>query len=777
MAGFLFAAGCLLWQVVGLPGGRTAVAVALLAIGAAGVPRGRGVALVLAGLAWTAWQAGQYRAAWLDPALAGRDLVITCRIQDFPGYRGGALRFPCRTLGAHRVDGGAPVRHLPPRVRLVWYGPPRRLQPGEVWALGVRLRPPEGMRNPAGFDYAAWLFRQGFGATGRVLAWPAPRRLADRAGPVDRLRRWFAGRLEAVGPLPTEDLLRAITLGIRDRPATEAFRRTGTAHLLAISGLHVGLVSGFFMLLVRGLWRRSARLCARLPAPRAAAAAGLLGAVGYAALAGFSLPTQRAAVMLGALLGMRLCGRVLRPGQAVSLALGAVLVCDPLAPAGPGFWLSFVAVLALWLIARDRPHGGGLGVRLRRALQVQWRLSLAMVPLTSLLFDQVLWLSPLANLVAVPFFGMVVLPLALFGMLGLALTDHAAGVLYLAGRLATDLAGLLERLAELPQSRLWWHPPPGTAWALVLAVALWLLPRGVPGRRAAAFLLLPVLLPALSGPLAGHFELMLFDVGQGLAAAVRTQGHLLVYDTGWRSRSGFDTGQAVVLPWILHQGLRHVDILVVSHGDLDHRGGARSLDRALPVYRVLTSVPERIGWRRATACRDGQAWSWDGVRFRVLAPAGGSRGNDASCVLQVETADGRRLLLTGDLERSGERRLVARHPVLASEVLLVPHHGSVTSSSPDFVRRVHPCHALVSAGRHRHGRFPAPAVLDRYRDLGSRIWITARLGAIQCRLGGPEAAVCRAAAAPFPGLPARSRSRAGAQARPCRGVHAALWGG
>ena len=295
-----------------------------------------------------------------------------------------------------------------------------------------------------------------------------------------------------------------------------------------------------------------------------------------------------------------------------------------------------------------------------------------------------------------------------------------------------------------------WSPAPEAILWMTGGVLMLLSPAGLPGRRLAPLWLLPVLFPVSRAPLPGHFDLTLLDVGQGLAAVVRTARHVLVYDTGWRSPSGFDTGQAVVLPWLRRQGIGQVDRLIVSHGDLDHRGGARSIDRALPVYRVLTSAPERIPWRPVTRCHAGQAWRWDGVRFEMLAPLGGETGNDASCVLRVEAANGQRLLLTGDIERGTERRLLQRFPDLAADVLVVPHHGSGSSSSSEFVHAVRPRHALVPAGRFNRYRQPAPKVLVRYRAIGSRVRVTGTEGAIVCRLGEPGAVTCRPIAPPSP---------------------------
>ncbi len=757
MAGPAFAAGALLlhffdWPPLN-PLWLAALAVLALLAGSRG-GRWRWLAWCLAGLCWAGWTAQAHRQDRLPTDLVGQDLRVACLVEDFPRDTPTGITLICRPRSAHRVDGDARVTGLSRRLRLRWRDPEALPRPGELWSLTVRLKPAAGMRNPVGFDYGAWLFRAGIGATGYVKRWPAPRLEADIAGPVEKARRWLAGRMEHLEPLPGAGMLRAVTLGIRDRVDTvqaTAFRTTGTAHLFAISGLHVGLVSGFVFLLVRRLWRLSARLCQRYPAPRAAALAGLLAAAVYAALAGFSLPTQRALLMIAVLHAGPLTGRRTSSVHAFSMALLAVLLLDPLAVGGPGFWLSFGAVFFLWLIARS--DGQGEGSRLAvivRALRTQWLLSLAMVPLTVVLFQQVQWLAPLANLVAIPVFGMLILPGALIGLLLLAVHPTLFWPWWLSGRLAEALAGFLQWLAALPLAEYHWSPAPeAIAWMTGLVLML-LSPAGLPGRRLALLWSLPVLFPAAHAPQPGRFDLVLLDVGQGVAAVVRTARHALVYDTGWRSPSGFDTGRAVVLPWLRRQGVAQVDVMIVSHGDLDHRGGARSIDRAMPVCRLFTSAPERIYWRPVTRCRAGQAWHWDGVRFEMLAPTGEENGNDASCVLAVEAANGQRLLLAGDIERRSERRLVRRVRDLAADVLVVPHHGSGTSSSPGFVRAVRPRHALVPAGRFNRYRLPAPEVLARYRRIGSRVRVTGIDGAIACRLGGPGPVSCRLGAPPSP---------------------------
>ncbi len=696
-------------------------------------------AALAAGFLWSLLVAHAGADQALPQAWEGRDLVLEGRIAELPEPRARGVRF---VFAAEAVVIDGRSQAWPRRVRLSWYrGAPPALAVGERWRLTVRLKRPHGFANPGGMDYERWLWQRAIVATGYVRQRGDNERLDGpgwRHG-VERWRQQVRSALrEALAERGFADVLQALVIG--DRSAMDGDRwtvltATGTNHLMAISGLHVGLVAGLAFWLGRALWRLVPVLPLYLPAPKAGAWAGLIAALSYAALAGFSIPTQRALIMVAVAMLALLASRPLAPAQGLALALLLVLLWDPMAATSAGFWLSFAAVAVIFytMSARVRPRGWWW-----RWGRVQWVLALALAPLLLVWFQQASLVAPLANLVAVPWMSLLVIPPALLGTLLLAAWPAAgAWLLAVADQAMGALWWLLERLAAWPVAV--WRQPLAEWWLLLAAVVgvAWLLaPRGVPGRVLGVLWLLPVLLVAAPRPLPGEAWLHVLDVGQGLAAVVETRNHRLVFDTGPRFGSDFDAGEAVVLPFLRQRGIAGLDVLIVSHGDNDHIGGAASLLRELPVDRLLSSVPERLPGARA--CRAGQRWQWDGVVFELLNPdAAMARrgGNDASCVLRVSNRAGA-LLLSGDIERAAERQLLTeRAESLAADVLLAPHHGSLTSSTPAFIAAVRPRWVVFATGYRNRFGFPRPAVVARYREQGIIPLDTATSGMISVRLG------------------------------------------
>lgn len=688
----------------------------------------------LGGLLWAWWHAAWLLAGGLPGTWEGVDLRVEGQVSGLVRERGaGDLRIPLR-IRAVEVEGTWRSFALP--VQVNWYRARARPEPGETWRLKVRLKQPRGFANPGGFDYERWLFRQGIRATGYVREDPANGRVAGAEGrPIDRLRRHIQRNFATqVAQSRTGPLLEALTIGVRDgldESHWEVLRRTGTSHLMAISGLHVGLVSGLLFWLTRRLCSVTGA-CERCPAPVVAAGAGLLGAIAYGALAGFSIPTRRAVLMVGAVLLALLWRRGLRPGQSLCLALLAVLAIDPLSVLEAGFWLSFAAVALLVLFLADLRQGGYWGGLLR----VQWVLGLGMFPLALLLFRETSLIAPLTNLLAVPWVGLVIVPLALLAVL-VSLLSPALGVplWQLADLLLRPLWQLLVAASHLPFSS-WQGAVPRLPLLVIglvgLFLMLWL--RHWSLRLPALVLCLSLVFTRPPAPAHGSAWVSLLDVGQGLSAVVRTRHHVLVYDTGPRFPSGFNTGEAVLVPLLLTQGLKAVDRLVISHGDNDHIGGAASLYARLPVYAIRTSDPRQVPWARSRPCVKGESWRWDGVEFSFLYPEGkGTSGNDRSCVLRVQ-AGGHRLLLPGDIEAASERRLLASGQDLRADVLVAPHHGSLTSSTPAFVAAVAPRWVLFPVGYRNRWDFPRPEVVLRYESRGIAGLDTARHGAIQLRM-------------------------------------------
>ncbi len=671
--------------------------------------------------------------------LARARLTVAGRIVSIPAETGFGTRFLLEVETTSAEGDRVPFTGL---VRLSWQGAPADLRAGEVWRLPVRLKPGHGFANPGGFDYERWLFEQGIKATGNVRAGEGVARLDPGPGParLTRLRQDFATHLEAVlGEAPALGLIQALTIGDQsgfEPQDWEVMARTGTNHLVSISGFHVGLISAAVFFLARWIWSRSAVLTLRLAAPRAAAVAAALAALCYSALAGFAVPTQRSLIMLAVVLGALFWERTLRPWHALTLALVGVLLLDPRAVLSAGAWLSFGAVAVLFFNLGQRLPSRDLWTRFGRA---QWAVGIGLLPLLFFLFGRASTVAPLVNLVAVPLFSLI-LPLVL-----------VSSLLSLVPGLTLPLQWMAELLAWCLTGLAWVADWPGVAvtlaerslwvWATALVgVVLLLAPRGLPGRWLGLVLVLPMWLvrPPVPGP--GELWFTLLDVGQGLSAVLQTGDGTLVFDTGPGVDGGFNAGTRVIAPFLAAVGVNRVEVLVLSHADRDHTGGAGGLMARLPVGRVLSGEPGQLGLPDAEPCRAGAGWTWSGVRFEFLNPLsvqGAAKtpvGNDASCVLRVETG-GHAILLTGDISQRIESRLVADlGKGMASTVLVAGHHGSATSTGATFLDTVAPGLVLYASGYANPFRFPSPEVQARVAARGIPALDTAETGAIELRL-------------------------------------------
>jgi competence protein ComEC len=540
-----------------------------------------------------------------------------------------------------------------------------------------------------------------------------------------------------------------VALAVGDQQAIEpelwqTFARTGVTHLLSVSGLHVTMVAGLAAWLASWLWRRSTRLPLRLPGQKVAAVAGFLAAVAYCLLAGFAVPSQRTLYMLAVVALALWTGRTTVVSRVLATALLVVLLLDPWAVLAAGFWLSFGAVAVLFYVGAGRL---GEGHWLAAWGRVQWAVTIGTLPALLALFQQFSLVSPVANAIAIPLVSLVVTPLALLG--ALPFTDP---LLWLAQWLTRLLMIFLDWLAASPWAIWQQHAPPGWAVVLGLAGTAWmLLPRGFPARWLGLVALLPLLLVPPERPAMGEARVTVLDVGQGEAVHVQTASHDLLYDTGPAFSADANSGNRVIVPYLRALGVRRLDTLVVSHEDKDHAGGAESVLEAVPTALLLTSVPfdnplsaEPVAYR---PCVDGEAWEWDGVRFATLHPpaadyAGrGRKSNEMSCVLKV-AAPGASLLLTGDIDAAVEEELAARHePELRAQVLVPPHHGSRSSSSPRLVAVVGARTVLIPVGYRNPFGHPKPDVLARYAAAGADVHRTDLEGALGVCLGSRDSAV------------------------------------
>ncbi|MES2385201.1 MAG: DNA internalization-related competence protein ComEC/Rec2 [Pseudomonadota bacterium] len=770
------------------------------------------VLALAAGFALTGLRAAAFQSGALAPALEGRDIVVTGRVLAMPQRSDDGLRFRFAVQSA-RLD-GQPVVLPPqlylgwyagfgsreavetesldaPAALLALQRQPQNLRAGETWRMTVRLKAPHGNSNPHGFDYELWLWEQGLQATGYVRAGPRdvpPQLVADGwRHPVERARQWMRDAVYArVSDRQLAGVVAALLVGDQnaiERADWDVFRATGVAHLMSISGLHITMFAWLAAQGVGWFWRRSARwtpaLCLALPAGRAGAWGGLLLAAGYALLSGWGVPAQRTVWMLATVVLLRQSGKRWPWPQVWLLAMAVVVALDPWALLQAGFWLSFVAVGVLFAAggeaaasartaiesgathASPARSGGQIrhllsaarrclpdGLRLAagavfRAAREQWIVTLALAPLSLLLFNQVSLVGLLANGLAIPWVTLVVTPLTMLGAFWAPLWDLAAGavaglMLFLQWLARWPLASISVAAAPL------WCAVAGVAGGLLLAMRLpwhWRV-LGVP-------LILPVLLWQPLRPAPGAFELIAADVGQGNALVVRTAGHTLVYDSGPRFSRESDAGHRVLVPLLRALGER-VDMLMLSHRDSDHIGGAPAVLAMQPQAVLLSSIEDKHPLqvlRPSQRCVAGQRWAWDGVDFEVLHPYAGDyattlKPNAMSCVLRIFNGK-TTALLAGDIELAQEQRLVASGLDLRADLLLVPHHGSKTSSSAAFLDAVRPTLALAQAGyRNRFGH-PALPVLERYRERGIRVVSSPACGAASWSSELPDSVRCQ----------------------------------
>lgn len=733
---FLLGVGCL----TRLPELPSLALLALLPIVAALAWRWRWMvwgAWFLSGFLWALVRAEVTGLHGLDPALEGRVLEATGEIDSLPSARSGIVRFDFDVAELRDTSGRAVPS--PGTVRLSWYYHAPEVIPGDRWKLTVKLKRPVGFMNPGGFDYEGWLFQQGIRATGYVVD-RGPHGALGRANPwnIDRYRYAVREKLYAVlGPAPLGSLVTALAVGDQTAMTADQWRvlnRSGTTHLLAISGLHIGLFAGMCFLMVRRLWPVSAAACRLAAAPRAAAFGAVLGAVGYAAMAGFSVPTQRSVVMIIAWIIAASAYWRTGTSQVLAFALLAVLLFDPFSVLAPGFWLSFLAVAA---IAWGMSHRVGQTGWWWRWGRVQVVVALGLVPVLVLWFQQVPLLGIAANLIAVPWVSLLSVPLILAGCAVLPLHGYTGELLLRLTLWTLDLLWpFLEAITGLDFNLVTLPAP--TLPVLLLAaggVVVLLLPKGIPGRWLGVFWMAPLFLPARPGPLDGEFHMALLDVGQGLSAVVQTREHVLVYDTGPRFSGEFSAGSAVILPYLRHLGIGRVNLLVQSHGDNDHIGGLPDVLDGIEVERIIAGVPEALPQRPVQPCHAGMVWRWDGVDFGVLHPPGDPSfaGNNRSCVIRISRGT-HTVLLTGDIEREAEQALLHNAAALRATVLIAPHHGSRTSSSTAFIDAVQPDLVLFPAGYRNRFGFPKQDIIARYQQHGARILDTGRSGAIEVRI-------------------------------------------
>lgn len=723
-----FLAGILLvQQLTELPSLNWLVVGGILAI-LAFWKRYRLLSFVILGMIWASGFAQYQLSERLPKDLDGKEFNITGYVLSLPEQN------PHRATFDFQINPA--IKNLPGKVRLSWYDPTQTVKAGQVWQFTVKLKRPHGMLNPGGFDYETWLFTQAIGATGYIRS-PEPR-LLDSRNPLFNINGWRqAISMQLNRLLPKSDslgLIKALSIGDGNEvsdPQWQVFRKTGTIHLIVISGSHISLVAGMVFFLLRKLWARTGILT--ISPPTAAAAGAVAAALFYSALAGFSVPTQRAMMMVTVVMLGIILQRHIRWLDSLALALLLVLIVDPLAVLSPGFWLSFGAVIIIVYCNANRL---GNPSHFFPLVSIHVILTLGLAPLLLLFFQQMSLISPLANFVAVPAVELLAVPLILIALpLMFCWSFPATKLLWLISQILLGLYWFLQELALLDFA-VWTHPQPD-GWTVILALLGMLLlfaPRGIPARGLSIVFCLPLLFGQTQKITAREFTLTLLDVGQGLSAVLQTENHLLVFDTGAKSSADFDMGKAVLLPFLQHEGASKIDRLVISHGDNDHIGGAQSLLAEIKTESLYSGAPDKFPAKAPVLCAAGQQWQWDEVNFTMLSPSQSkfASDNDNSCVLKVESENGS-VLLTGDIEAEAEQALVKMGANLKTDVLIAAHHGSKTSSTVEFLEQARPKLILIPAGYKNRYRFPHPSVIKRYQNQQINWLMTGTAGAIKVK--------------------------------------------
>lgn len=689
------------------------------------------ITCLVLGIGWASLYAHWQLADRLPDKYDNSEISIVGTISSLPQQQEGRTSFDFHIT--------KPEHDFPEKIHLTWYHPEPSIRAGQCWRFTVKLKQPYGRSNPGGFDFEAWLFARHIAATGYVRNKPEPELLPVAPGFSEYFTVWrqaISERMTVAVPNAQQiGMIKALSIGAQDAISQnqwEIFRSTGTTHLIVISGSHISLITGMVYLLTRRTWVWLGILS--ISPHKIAAILAWPAGMFYSGLAGYSIPTLRAMIMLSVALGAIVWQRHTNPFQILLLALLAVLAIDPLAVLSIGFWLSFLAVGLLIYVSAGRL---GRSSAWRETIAAQLASFIGLSPLLIIFFQQMSLISPVANWLAAPLIGLLVVPLALLGVILLFVWPALAEILLSwADFILQGLWWLLTKLAEFPSANLYCLQPPWYALPLAfMSVLLILAPRGIPGRYLGVFLLLPLLFVQSEKPAMGAAWLSVLDVGQGLAAVVQTSRHSLVFDTGVKFSEFSDMGDAVVLPYLRWQGIEQLDALLISHGDQDHSGGAASLIEQIQIETVLSSAPEWAEGPGRQYCQAGQHWEWDQVKFTILSPPETefSKENDNSCVLKVNT-DTQSFLLTGDIELNAETWLAKQYGTkLNSTVLVAPHHGSKTSSTAFFLQQVAPELVIIPVGHLNRFGFPHRKVLDRYRELNLHWLSTAEHGAITVR--------------------------------------------
>ena len=688
------------------------------------------VFIALLAFGWTHIFAYQQLNPQMSSVLEGEDIDVEAVVEEVTSQDHHYGKFVLNLTQKSLNEWG---ERIPKKLQLSWYRPQQTIHVGQVCHITVRLKKHWGFSNPGSNDYEKSMFLRGIGARGYIRQGQCNEMQNNDVDFFNLRKRWVNEFLQLSDGYRFANLMQALTFGYRenmDQSQWQVLRRTGTAHLLAISGLHISSVAFIVFLIVVRLCRLSATLCNVVPAQRIAAYGAIIVTLFYAYLAGYSLPTQRALIMVVIAFSAILYNRPVFNLSVFSAALLLVLLVNPLVVLTAGFWMSFLAVLFIFIAVKASRTRS----KLTRIIFVQVYLGIALFPIGLLYFSQASIIAPVVNLIAIPFVSFIVLPLLLLAQCGFLL--GVAGIDNLYELIDVLFAGLwwcLELFSSVQYASWQYHPSIMGVICFEIGLFILIQAKGLPAKHLSWFLIAALFLLKEPSLKSGQMRMTILDVGQGLAIVIETVNHAMLYDAGVRSLSGFNTGKVVVKPYLDWRGIHEVDIAMVSHNDNDHAGGMHWLLNNLAIKQLLVSNQQYLyQHNNIDVCRAGDKWVWDGVYFQVLHPPERWRSNDnnRSCVMQISHPSGK-ILLTGDIEKLAEEWLIKQYgDNLASDLMSAPHHGSKSSSSYRFVDRVHPQTVLFSAGYRNRFGFPHATISQRYEKLGAQNVDTIRQGAV-----------------------------------------------
>ncbi|MFO1257355.1 MAG: DNA internalization-related competence protein ComEC/Rec2 [Gammaproteobacteria bacterium] len=689
---------------------------------------------LLIGYGWAQIHANAVLSWSLPTKYIGKLATITGRVTHLPQQFVQSLQFDF-LIDSICDEAGSCAKHNA-MVRLHWNQAKQLVEPGQSLVLLAKLKPLPILANPGSRNQSKAYFLAKIRALGSVKKLISVLPDENRGAIIDRVRQYCLAKMApAIESLPYGKILEALTLGVRQKFTKtdwEIFQKTGTSHLMAISGLHIGLIATLFWWLGQRIWRMSYRATCHVPAVQIGGAIGLVSAVFYSLLAGFAVPTQRALVMIAVVVVSTGLKRALSFAQVLCLAIMTIAIWDVLALYSEGFWLSVIAVFFLLALSQNPTRFA--------SVKLQYALLIAMLPLTLLFFSQVSLLSPLTNFFAIPMVGWGVVPLALLGVaFSLCSSTLGSVCFYLADRIFALAWFLLEKMAAWPL----YYEFSITPFQFILisiGCALLLLPKGIPWRWLGWLGFLPILFNQAPRPKDGEAWFYLLDIGQGLASVVQTRDHVLLFDAGPKYGPS-DAGERILWPFFREKRIKTIDHVVLSHADSDHIGGFESISKRMSIDTLSSSEPNRFkGPWETKSCLAGEQWYWNHVQFEMLHPDSDFQGkkNERSCVLKVTVAE-QSILISGDIEKHAEAKLLKYpHDKLQSNIVVVPHHGSLSSSTPQFVKALSPQYALIPVGVANQYGLPKEVVVKRYEAIGSTVLLTSQTGAIWFKLAANQ---------------------------------------